>query len=101
MFALHILANKGDPESIDISSLISLTNNWNPAEIEQLVISARIDVTRENRVFTTQDINRHSRDTVPLAQTMSEQIKLIRDWAWDRATPASSGKGTELTLDDE
>ena len=101
LFELHIRSNQGDTDSIDIASLISLTKGWNAAEIEQVVISARIDAARENRPFSTKDIVLHSRDTVPLSRTMSEQIKLIRDWAWDRATPASSGKGTELTLDDE
>lgn len=101
LFDLHIRLNHGDPASIDIPSLISLTKGWNAAEIEQVIISARIDAARENRAFRTQDINHHSGDTVPLSKTMSEQIKLIRDWAWDRAMPASSGKGTELTLEEE
>jgi len=31
----------------------------------------------------------HALNIVPLSQTMHEQIKALKDWAWDRATPAS------------
>jgi len=62
------------------------------------VIAARIDAVGEQRPFTTADIITHCRTLVPLSQTMSEQIKFIRDWAWDRATPAS-GNAQEIQFE--
>lgn len=74
----------------DVARLVSQTHGWNGAEIEQVVESARIHGLSRKRDFTTQDIVDHAQNTVPLSQTMNEQVKALRDWAWDRATPASS-----------
>ena len=89
IFSIHIRNNQGDPADFDLPRLLIETKEWNAAEIAQVVIAARIDAAAEQRAFTTEDILRHSHTLVALSQTMSEQIKFIRDWAWDRATPAS------------
>ncbi len=96
IFGIHIRRNQGDPSEFDMERLVSETEDWNAAEIEQAVIAARIDTAGEQRPFGTEDIVRHGQKMVPLSQTMSEQIKFIRDWAWDRATPASVGQGIAL-----
>jgi SpoVK/Ycf46/Vps4 family AAA+-type ATPase len=100
---IHIKANKQNPDDFDIPHLTDITKEWNAAELEQAVQGGRIDASNENRAFTTTDIARYIDTIVPLSETMSEQIKRIRDWAWDRATPASKGKGKgrELSLSDE
>jgi hypothetical protein len=72
------------------------TEGWNGAEVEQAVISARIDASQENREFNSKDIYRHTRSIVPLSETMHEQIKTIRDWAWGRATQATKKKKPKL-----
>ena len=91
IFRIHIRGNKGDFGAFDMERLVMETKDWNAAEIEQAVIAARVDAAQEQRSFATDDVLRHCRTMVPLSQTMSEQIKFIRDWAWDRATPASGG----------
>ncbi len=96
IFGIHIRRNQGDPSEFDMERLVSETEDWNAAEIEQAVIAARIDTAGEQRPFGTADIVRHGQKMVPLSQTMREQIKFIRDWAWDRATPASAGQGIAL-----
>lgn len=89
IFTIHIRRNQGDPADFDLPRLLIETQGWNAAEIEQLVVAARIDADAAGRRFNGEDIVRLSRSIVPLAQTMSEQIKFIRDWAWNRATPVS------------
>lgn len=89
---IHIESNGGSPDDFDIKYLVIATDGWNGAEIEQAVVSARIDAFGEDRPFNTDDINRHTRAMVPLSETMAEQIKAIRNWAWGRATKASRGK---------
>jgi SpoVK/Ycf46/Vps4 family AAA+-type ATPase len=100
---IHIRENQQSPDDFDIELLTSRTKNWNAAEIEQAVQGARIEASNQKRPFNTADISAYIDTIVPLSDTMSEQIKRIRDWAWDRATPASSGKGKgrELSLSDE
>jgi hypothetical protein len=89
IFGIHIRHNGADPAAFDMARLIAETKEWNAAEIEQAVVSARIDAASEGRALATEDILVQCRTVVPLSQTMREQIKFIRDWAWDRATPAA------------
>jgi len=98
LFDIHLRASGVDPADYDVGKLVAETDGYNGAEIEQTVNAARIIGTRDKRQFTTQDVVDQSRQIVPLSRTMSEQIKLLRDWAWNRATPASRGKGTEFSI---
>ena len=82
--------NGVDPSTVDINRLIACTDTKNGAEIEQAIIAARIEAGQQGRLPSTQDIYNKAQYMVPLSQTMSEQIKAIRNWALKRATPASS-----------
>jgi len=98
---IHIKANRQNPDDFNIEYLTKITKEWNAAEIEQAVNGGRIDATSQGRIFATNDIVKHIDTIVPLSETMKEQVKRIRDWAWDRATPASKGKGRELSFSEE
>lgn len=86
---VHVQRQGGDPDEIDVNYLAMATDGWNGAEIEQAVISARIDAHLDEKPLSTRHISRHTRSIVPLSETMSEQIKSLREWAWGRATSAS------------
>ena len=64
-------------------------DGWNGAEIEQAVVSARVDAYAEGRSFNQKDVTRNASSMVPLSTTMETQIKGIRSWAFSRAAPAS------------
>ncbi len=98
LFRIHLESNGADPEKFKMKSLMLETKGWNGAEIEQVVIAARIRAHKENRAFNTRDIADLARMMVPLSRTMKEQIKILKDWAWDRATPASKGRGTDFSI---
>jgi len=89
IFEIHLKRNGGDPNSFDLVFLSAVTKGWNGAEIEQAIISARVEAYHEGRSFTIDDITRNTSRTVPLSKTMEEQMKKIRSWAFGRATPAS------------
>ncbi len=89
IFRIHIRLNGGDPADFNIAYLAAATKEWSGAEIEQAVKSARIDAYQEDRYFTDKDIERNTVRQVPLSQTMTEQIKSIKDWSFKRAVPAS------------
>ncbi len=86
---IHLGLNGIDPESIPVDRLLYATRGWTGAEIEQAVIAARIDAHNEGRAVTLDDLRRHIRRMVPLAATMAEQVKAIRDWSYERALKAS------------
>ena len=96
--SIHLARQAADPETFDLAALVRDTDGWNAAEVEQAVIAARTVGLHEQRPFTSADLRAVARHVVPLSRTMSEQIKTLRDWAWDRATPASSGEGTDAAI---
>jgi SpoVK/Ycf46/Vps4 family AAA+-type ATPase len=89
IFRIHIQLQGGNPEQFELGYLATLTKEWSGAEIEQAIISARVDAYQESREFTEADISRNTSQMVPLAQTMREQIKAIKDWSYNRAVSAS------------
>ncbi|PWT87591.1 MAG: hypothetical protein C5B54_12140, partial [Acidobacteria bacterium] len=70
IFEIHLKRNGGDPNSFDLVFLAAVTKGWNGAEIEQAVISARVEAYHEGRTFTIDDITRNTSRTVPLSKTM-------------------------------
>lgn len=103
IFHIHLIENDADPKKFDMHQLVNATQEWNAAEIQQLIQSARIE-KGDAQIFNTDDIITQSKDMIPLSHTMKEQIKNIKDWAWDRATPASYGSGAQefnIDSDDE
>lgn len=101
LITIHLRLNGADPEAFNLDTLAGETQGWNGAEIEQAVNSARIHAHRHQRTLATEDVVQHARQIVPLSRTMSEQIKKMRDWAWNRARPASGGAGTDYSILDE
>lgn len=95
LLTLHLIRQTADPAAFDLDALGRDTDGWNAAEIEQAVIAARTVGLHQKRAFDNADLRAVARRVVPLSRTMSEQIKTLRDWAWDRASPASHGKGTD------
>lgn len=92
---VHIEQNGGNPFNFDTEVLTALTKGRSGAEIEQAIKAARIDAFAENRIFTQRDISRNSSRMVPLSVTMQEQIKELRYWSNNRATPASQRDGDQ------
>ena len=92
IFRIHLQAQGASPEDFDLEHLVTATDGWTGAEIEEAVRAARIDAQVTDRAMTLRDIGRHIRTMVPLSETMSEQIKALRNWAFGRATLASSNK---------
>ena len=86
---IHIRAFGGDPEIFNLNLLAAVTKNWSGAEIEQAIKAARIRGYQEGRPFTEQDVVWNTARMVPLSRTMEEQIKQLRLWSVNRATPAS------------
>jgi hypothetical protein len=100
MISLYLDKHQADASTFDIRLIVAQTDGWNGAEIEQAIESACIQALADNRMFTTKDVLDHAQNIVPLSQTMSEQIKELRDWAWDRAIFASSKSSMVLNFDE-
>jgi len=89
ILAIHIRAHGGDPEEFNLPFLVAATKGWSGAEIEQAVKAAVIRAYPESRPFTYKDVSWNTARMVPLSKTMEEQLKRLRQWSLNRATPAS------------
>ena len=89
IFKVHIAKRKHDPSKFSLINLAKASNNFNGAEIEQVVAAGMFEAFNEKRQFNDQDLYKMISKTVPLATTMSEPIKEIKRWADKRAVKAS------------
>ena len=90
ILAIHIRAHGGDPEEFNLNFLVAATKGWSGAEIEQAVKAAVIRAYPEGRPFNYKDVSWNTARMVPLSKTMEEQLKRLRQWSLNRATPASA-----------
>jgi SpoVK/Ycf46/Vps4 family AAA+-type ATPase len=89
IFKIHLARRGVDAAGFRLDQLTGFTNGWTGAEIEQCVVSALTKAQLEDRTLTEQDLIQVAVRLVPLSRTMKEQITHIRDWAFERAVPAS------------
>ena len=89
IFKIHFKKRKREPLKFDLDKLSQMCGGFSGAEIEEIIISAMYNSFPENRDITTEDIINCIRETIPLSKIMSEKIESLRQWAKDRARPAS------------
>ncbi|HWP34603.1 MAG TPA: AAA family ATPase [Thermodesulfobacteriota bacterium] len=98
IFRIHLQKRGRDPAQFDLAELAAYSEGYSGAEIEQAIVSALYDAFDQGaRPLTTADIVASLKETVPLSQTMSEEIAELREWASRRARPASTvlrGRGS-------
>jgi len=92
IFTIHLKKRGFDPDTFDLNLMVDLTDGCNGAEIEQCVVSAIVEAKIAGREPTQKDLMAAKRLIVPLSKTMGEQVRKIRQWAFNRATPASVEK---------
>jgi ATP-dependent 26S proteasome regulatory subunit len=86
---IHLRRKGRDPERFDLLAVAEETERWSGAELEQLIISALFLSFSADRELAQEDLVRVARETVPLAVTMDDRLKELREWARPRARPAS------------
>jgi SpoVK/Ycf46/Vps4 family AAA+-type ATPase len=86
---IHLRRKGRSPENFDLLAVAEETDRYSGAELEQLIISAMFRSFALNRSLQQEDLMRTVRETIPLAVTMDDRLKELRDWARPRARPAS------------
>ena len=86
---------KRNPEDFDLDRLSRLCGGYSGSEIEEVVISALYDAFDQGSDITQEILDGAVGSMIPLSQTMSEEIKNIRNWADLRARKASEISFTE------
>jgi len=91
---IHLSKRGRDPESFDVPALVSKSQGFSGAEIEEAIISALYDAFYNNSELSTDQVLTAIGQTVPLSKTMDEQINRLRSWAEGRARNASVARTT-------
>ena len=90
ILVIHIEKNNSSATEVELETLVTMTEGWSGAEIEQSVNAAKVDAFNENRECSYRDILFNVGKNVPLSKTMREQVEALRSWSIGRTTPASS-----------
>jgi len=86
---IHLRRRGRDPEMFDLTSLAEDTERFSGAELEQLVIAGLFSAFHHGRELDNGDLVEAGREIIPLAVTMDDRLKELREWARPRARPAS------------
>ncbi|NOY26401.1 MAG: AAA family ATPase [Oligoflexia bacterium] len=89
---IHLRQRKRDPELFDLTRLAEETEKFSGAELEQLVVGGLFAAFADGRALDDGDLVDASRDMVPLAVTMDDRLKELREWAHTRARQASTDR---------
>jgi len=90
ILAIHIRRRRRDPDRYDLHALARATDGFSGAELEQCVVDALYLAFDRGRDLAQQDLEEAVQATVPLSRLRGEEIARLRQWAADRARPASS-----------
>lgn len=92
IFSIHLLKKGQDPSNFALEKLSEKVDGFNGAEIEECIKEAMFEAYIQNPktpILQTKHIIDAIEATVPLSQTMKEQITNLREWAKTRAKNAS------------
>ena len=90
IFQIHLSKRRKEISRFDLDQLAKVSDGFSGAEIEQAIIAAMYEAFAQEREFTQLDIIAAIKSTLPLSRTMTEQVTALRDWARQRARPASA-----------
>ncbi|MEL6438354.1 MAG: AAA family ATPase [Cyanobacteria bacterium J06621_8] len=90
IFRIHLEKRRSEISRFDLEQLTKVSEGFSGAEIEQAIIAAMYDAFAQDREFTQLDIIAAIKATLPLSRTMTEQVSALREWAGQRARPASA-----------
>ena len=92
---LH-LARRRPGLSLPLDTVVSRSDGFSGAELEQTVIEAMHLAFAEARELSETDLIRAAAQLIPLSRTASEQLEALKQWASSgRARPASIATGKE------
>jgi SpoVK/Ycf46/Vps4 family AAA+-type ATPase len=78
-----------NPALFPLDDLAVQTENFSGAELEQVVVSALYDAFADGAELEPHHLVMAVQETLPLAVTMAEDVRRLRDWAKSRTRPAS------------
>jgi hypothetical protein len=85
---VHLVRRKLDTGLFDHAALVTASEGFSGAEIEQAIVSALYTAHAEQKPVDTDMLLQELRNTRPLSVVMAEQVTALRAWASERTVPA-------------
>ncbi len=85
---IHLRNREIDPAEFDLVQLVSATEGFSGAEIEQGIVSALYTARAMRQEIGTKFLLEEFRRSKPLSVLMAEKLSALRDWATGRTVPA-------------
>jgi SpoVK/Ycf46/Vps4 family AAA+-type ATPase len=89
IFAIQLRKRKRNPEDFDLDSVALAAQGYSGAEIDAAVQSAMYAAFGRRSELNTETLLGALKNTIPLSTTRAEDIAALRNWAHQRAVPAS------------
>jgi AAA+ superfamily predicted ATPase len=89
---IHLNARSRDPHDYDLTQIVEETERFSGAELEQVIVAGMFHAFSGDRSLAFEDLLEAAQETVPLAITMDDHIKSLREWARPRARRASTDR---------
>ncbi len=90
IFTIQLSKRKRNPGGFDLRRVAQAAEGFSGAEIDAAVQSALYAAYSSKQDLTTQNLLDVLSKTVPLSTTRAEEIQAQREWARERAVPASA-----------
>jgi SpoVK/Ycf46/Vps4 family AAA+-type ATPase len=91
IFGIQLTKRKRKPEDFQLDQVAAAARGFSGAEIESVVQTALYAAYSQKQQLSSQHLMEAIQSTVPLSTTRAEEIEALREWARQRAVPASSG----------
>jgi SpoVK/Ycf46/Vps4 family AAA+-type ATPase len=89
ILSIHLAKRGQDPGSFDTATLVSATDGFSGAEIEQAIVSALYTAFADSGALDTSLLVSEIEATRPLSEVMSERVRALREWAHGRTVIAN------------
>ena len=89
IFAIQLSKRKRNPAEFRLDRVAAAAKGFSGAEIESVVQTALYAAYSQKQQLMDQHLLAAIQATVPLSTTRAEEIQQLRDWAAERAVPAS------------
>jgi len=90
IFGIQLTKRKRRPEDFRLDQVAAAARGFSGAEIESVVQTALYAAYSQKQQLSAQHLLDAIQSTVPLSTTRAEEIEALRQWARQRAVPASS-----------
>lgn len=89
ILTIHLRRRGQTPGSFDLAGLVTATDGFSGAEIEQAIVSGLYTAFNDGGRLTTELILSEVATTRPLSRVMAEKVTALRDWARGRTVRAN------------